>query len=227
MAPLLQLALDDLDRPQALELLARVRDDIDIVEVGTPMLMRYGLDVVGEIKRRFGDLTVLCDAKIMDAAAYEARLAFDAGADWVTFLALTEDASVADLVAAAESGGRVMADLICVPDLAARARTLAGLGVDCLAVHTGVDQQAQGRTPLDDLRTLSAAGSGVPLAVAGGITAASLPDYLALDPAIVIVGSGITRATDPVTAARELRGVLDKSSVLDKSRILDERGPTR
>jgi 3-hexulose-6-phosphate synthase len=84
----------------------------------------------------------------MDAAYYEAALSFEAGADYVTFLALTDDESVAECVRAAHDyDGLVVADMICVPDLPARARELAALDLDLLAVHTEIDQQALGRTP--------------------------------------------------------------------------------
>jgi 3-hexulose-6-phosphate synthase len=206
----LQLALDDLSRDDALALLGRVRQHIDIAEIGTPMLMRYGMSIVRAVKQGFPDLDVLCDAKIMDAAEYEAGLAFAAGADYVTILAVTDDLSVAGCVRAARARGRkVMADMICVPDLAGRARVLADLGVDVIAVHTGVDQQARGRTPLDDLRVLAGSVRHVPLAVAGGIGRATAPAYLALRPSILIVGSGITRAADPAAEARALRAVID------------------
>jgi 3-hexulose-6-phosphate synthase len=75
-------------------------------------------------------------------------------------------------------------------------------------VHTGVDQQALGRTPLDDLRILAAGGTGVPLAVAGGISRSSAADYLALRPHIVIVGSGITGAADPAAEAARLHEII-------------------
>ena len=44
------------------------------------------MEPVRRIKERFPCLEVLCDTKIMDAGAYEARLAFEAGADYVTVL---------------------------------------------------------------------------------------------------------------------------------------------
>lgn len=209
-APRLQLALDDLDRRDVVPLLERVAEYIDIVEVGTPLVIRYGLDLVSDIKRRFPAVEVLCDAKIMDAAHYEASLAFEAGADYVTVLALTDDSSITGCVrAATQHGGKVMADLICVTDLAARAAELEHLGVDVVAVHTGVDQQAHGRTPLGDLRILATSGLTVPIAVAGGITCDTAADYLRLDPSILIVGSGITGAADVVAEAARMRGVLD------------------
>lgn len=209
MTALLQLALDDISREDIFGLLERVHDVVDIIEVGTPLLMRYGVGIIADIKRRHPDAVVLSDAKIMDAAYLEAKLSFEAGADYVTILALTDDGSVTGAVQAArECGAKVVADMICVPNLAERARLLAELGVDVLAVHTGVDQQALGRTPLDDLRTLSASGAGVPLAVAGGINAGTLPAYLKLGPAIVIVGGGITGAEDPAAEASRLARII-------------------
>ncbi len=210
MTARLQLALDDLSHQDVLTLIGRVREHIDIAEIGTPLLMRYGMSIVRAVKQAFPDLDVLCDAKIMDAAQYEADLAFAAGADYVTILAVTDDLSVAECVRAARARGRkVVADMICVPDLAARGRALEDMGVDVIAVHTGVDQQARGRTPLDDLRVLAASVRRVPLAVAGGIGRASAPDYLALGPAILIVGGGVTRAADPVAEVRALREAID------------------
>lgn len=207
---LLQLALDDIPAEDALALLDQVDGAIDIVEVGTPLLMRYGVGIITEIRQRHPGLALLSDAKIMDAAHLEARLSFDAGADYVTILALTDDGSVVEAVRAAEEcGGKVVADMICVPDLVGRARRLAELGVHVLAVHTGVDQQAAGRTPLDDLRTLTDGGIGIPLAVAGGISRATIAEYLALDPAVLIVGGGITSATDPAAEAAHLAEIIE------------------
>ena len=102
-----------------------------------------------------------------------------------------------------------MADLICVPDLVARARRLQELGVHVVAVHTGVDQQALGRTPLDDLRALAESDLVVPLAVAGGVTSETAGDYLALKPDILIVGGGITGAPDPAAEAVRLRQLIE------------------
>ncbi len=203
---LLQLALDDLSAEEVFSLLDEAAPCVDIIEVGTPLLMRYGVSLIAEIKRRHPRSKVLSDAKIMDAAHDEAALSFDAGADYVTILALTDDGSVGEAVRAASEyeGRQVVADMICVPDLTARAHQLAALGVDILAVHTGVDQQARGRTPLEDLRVLVAAGTGVPLAVAGGISRDTVAGYLELGPQIVIVGGGITHHPDPAAEAAYL-----------------------
>lgn len=201
----LQLALDDIDFDRAIALTEQIQKNIDIIEIGTPFLMEYGMYAVREFHKRFPDLEILCDGKIMDAGSYEARLAYAAGADYVTVLAVTDDQTIADTVAAAKScGKKVMADLICVSDLPARVSRLEELGVDVIAVHTGVDQQAQGRTPLDDLRELKRCVTHTAVAAAGGIHTSTLKDYLNYGPEIIIVGSGIVHAADPLAASAEL-----------------------
>lgn len=207
----LQIALDDISMQEALSLLEKVQNYVDIVEIGTPFIMEYGMHAVRTVKQTFPQLEVLCDGKIMDAGTLEAETAFQAGADYVTVLGVTDNLTIAEVVEVARRmQKKVMVDMICVADLQNRLKTMEDLGVDVIAVHTGVDQQKQGRTPLDDLREMRAQVSHTPLAVAGGVNAASLPAYLAYDPHIVIIGGGIAHATDPVAAAKQLKEILDQ-----------------
>jgi 3-hexulose-6-phosphate synthase len=201
----LQLALDDITIDEAVALLDRVHPLIDIVEVGTPFLIEDGLRPVREFRARYPDLPVLADVKIMDAGHYEARQAFAAGAAYVTVLGVTDLLTVKGcLEVAADFGGTVVADMICVPDLPDRIRQLEDLGLTALAVHTGVDQQAAGRTPADDLKVMKAVAQRSELFVAGGITPATMAQYIRLGADVAIVGSGIRHAADPVKAAEEL-----------------------
>ena len=205
MSTKLQVALDDMKLEDALRLVEKIRRSIDIVEVGTPFMMEYGMEAVRSLRERFPDLEILCDGKIMDAGGFEAELMYRAGADYVTVLAVTDDLTIADAVAAAKKyGKKVVVDMICVPDLKSRIGRVEELGVDVIAVHTGVDQQAAGRTPLDDLREMRACVKHAAIAVAGGINSATLSDYLAYAPEIVIVGAGIAHAGDPAREAEAL-----------------------
>lgn len=202
----LQLAMDTLSLEEALALLPQVAPYIDIAEVGTPLVYRSGLEALRQLRAAFPDLYLLCDGKIMDAGAYESGEQFEAGANCVSVLAVTDDATIAACVSEAKRwGGEVSADTICVGDLAARVARLEELGVDYISVHTGVDMQAQGRTPLDDLREIKRCAKRAKISVAGGITVETLPDYLALEPDVIIVGGGILGRPDPVEAARQLR----------------------
>ena len=208
----LQLALDDISLPEAIGLGDKVREYVDIMEIGTPFIIEYGMAPVREFKARFPGLEVFADTKIMDAGEYEARSAFAAGADYVTVLGVTDLATVEGcLKTAAAYGKTVVVDMICVSDLPSRIAQLERIGVKALAVHTGVDQQAAGRTPLGDLKIMKTHSQSSTIFVAGGITTKTLPGYIDLGADVAIVGSGIRHAADPVGEARAFRELIRRA----------------
>lgn len=205
----LQLALDDIALGDAIELAEKVRAYVDIVEIGNPLIIAEGLAPVRELKARFPGVEVLADAKIMDAGAYEARSVFAAGADYVTAMGVTDLATIEGcLKAACEFGRTVVVDMMCVADMMERIAQLERIGVTALAVHTGVDQQAAGRTPLGDLTLMKAHSRSSTLFVAGGITLGTLPCYIAAGADVAIVGSGIRHAADPAGEAKAFHDLI-------------------
>ena len=204
----LQLALDELTLPEALVFIDKVVDDVDIIEVGTPFLIREGVNAIKVIKEKYPHKEVLVDAKIMDGGHFESQLLFDAGADYVTVLGVTDLLTIQSCICAAKEAGKQVVDMICVDDLPARVRLLEEAGADMLAVHTGTDQQAAGRKPIDDLITMLKARRKARIAVAGGISSQTVKDYALLGPDVVIVGSAITHAADPADEARKISQVL-------------------
>ncbi|MCY3574280.1 MAG: orotidine 5'-phosphate decarboxylase [Chloroflexi bacterium] len=200
--PKLQLALDgELDA--ALEILAETRPFIDIAEVGTPLIYREGLRALRQIHALHPDLSLLADLKIMDAGEQEAAIAFSAGADIVTALALANDATIAGAARAARNyGKRVMADMMQVANPLARGRQLLGLGCDFLCLHRAHDLQAAQAAPYAWLAQLRSKMPAAQLAIAGGITLDALPYILPCQPQVIIVGSAITQSSEPAGMAR-------------------------
>lgn len=206
----LQLAMDDLSLKQAVEKLEELKDLIDIAEVGTPMILEYGNEAVRLLRERFPELTILADTKIMDGGYYEAAAAFRAGANLITVLGAADSATIKGCVQAAkEAGGQCVVDMICVEDLTRRTQEAEALGADVIAVHTGVDRQASGATPLQDLQTIQQAARQARVSVAGGITAETVLQYKQQNPAIVVVGGGILHQKNPYRAAAAIREALD------------------
>lgn len=200
----LQLALDGGLRP-SLDVLRAAAESIDIAEIGTPLIYREGMLAVRELRAAFPKLTLLADLKIMDAGEEEARIAFDAGADIVTVLGVTNDSTVRGAVAAARAAGKaIMIDMMQVADLVERGQALVAMGCNLLCVHTAYDLQRDGHSPLAHLTMLREAMPQAQLAVAGGISLETIDAIVRLSPAVVVVGSAITRADDPAAMARAL-----------------------
>lgn len=189
----LQLALDLVNIPQAIEVVSQVADHVDVVEIGTPVVINEGLRAVKELKEAFPNVTVLADLKIMDAAGYEVSQAAAAGADIVTILAVAEDESIKGAVAEAKKQNKqILVDMIAVKDIKARAQELDEFGVDYICVHTGYDLQAVGKNSFEDLKAIKSVVKNAKTAVAGGIKLETLPEVIAAQPDLIIVGGGIT-----------------------------------
>lgn len=200
----LQLALDGELQPSLAVLLAAA-PYVGIAEIGTPLIYREGVDAVRKVRAAFPQSVLLADLKIMDAGEEEAGIAFDAGADIVTVLGVTNDSTVRGAVAAARRVGKeIMIDLMSVADPVERGHELLAMGCDYLCIHTAHDMQGAGHTPLDALTQLRRELPDALVAVAGGINRSTIDSIAALKPDVVVVGSAITKAADPADAARTL-----------------------
>lgn len=207
----LQLALDLVNIPEAIEVVKEVEEHIDIVEIGTPVVINEGLKAVKEMKNAFPNLTVLADLKIMDAAGYEVSQASEAGADIITILGAAEDQSIKGAVEEAKKRGKqILADMIAVQDIETRAKELDELGVDYICVHTGYDLQAVGKNSFEDLATIKNVVKNTKTAVAGGIKLETLPEVIKQKPDLVIVGGGIATQDDKHAAAKSIKELINK-----------------
>jgi 3-hexulose-6-phosphate synthase len=205
----LQLAIDLVDTQGAIELVKQVGQYIDVVEIGTPVVINEGLRAVKEMKATFPNLTVLADLKIMDAAGYEVSQAAAAGADIITILGAAEDESIKGAVEEAKKQGKqILVDMIAVKDIATRAKELDELGVDYICVHTGYDLQAVGQNSFEDLATIKSVVKNAKTAVAGGIKLETLPEVIKAQPDLVIVGGGITGQEDIKAVAAQMQNMI-------------------
>jgi len=208
----LQLALDSSNSREAKRILEQVSDLVDIVEVGTPLLMKEGVKVVTEIKNAYPQLEVLADLKIMDAGDIEAGIGFEAGADIVTVLGVAHDVTIRRAVNQARTlSKKVMIDLIAVGDVRGRINQIEAIVPDYCCVHTAFDLQDHGVHPLREIQLVQSALKRAEMAVAGGINPEILPDIIAYGPAVVIVGGFITNHLEPRQAALEIRELLTYS----------------
>lgn len=202
----LQLALDLVDIQGAKEVIQEVGDFVDIVEIGTPVVINEGLRAVKEIKQAFPHLQVLADLKIMDAGGYEVMKASEAGADIVTVLGVSDDATIRGAVEEArKQSKKIMVDMINVKQMEERAREIDALGVDYICVHSGYDHQAEGKNSFEELAAIKRVVKHAKTAIAGGIKLDTLPEVIQAKPDLVIVGGGITGHPDKKSAAAQMQ----------------------
>lgn len=207
----LQLALDEFKLEDALNVAEQVKDYVDIIEMGTPFMLHYGMECIKRFTEAFPDKEILCDAKIMDGGKYESDMAFDEGAAYVTVLGVTDNATIQGAMESANAHGKkAVVDMICVKDMPARIQECEKMGAHVLAVHVGTDAQALGRTPLDDLKTMKENAKNVEIAVAGGITSKTIDRYVALKPDIIICGGAIAHSDDPIKEAKAIKEAMNR-----------------
>ena len=208
----LQLALDTPDLVHELDLVGKVAPYVDLIEAGTPLLIREGIRAVREVRRRYRGRPVVADIKVIDAGEPIAELAFAAGASVVTVLGCASDEVIARVVRSAQRyDGTVMADSLSIIDIPKRAAELAKLGVASLCVNRrGLSLPNASR----EAKVAQIAGLiaqiELPVYLAGGINHDELLLLRELPLAGVIIGAAIAEAQSPVEAAKRMREILDR-----------------
>lgn len=207
----LQLALDFITMQEAKDLLEELGTSIDIVEIGTPFVIQEGIKAVQEIKHEFPSLIVLADLKIMDGGKHEANMAFEAGADIVTVLGVSDNATIKASVEQSKKHNKsVMVDMIGVQDIQKRAVEIDNLEADYICVHTAFDIQATGENPLFELQKVKSVVKNAKIAVAGGIKLKTIHEIVKEHPEIIIVGGGITGQPDRKQAALKMKEIMNQ-----------------
>ena len=187
-------------------LLEQTKGNVDIAEVGTPFIIEEGMRPVRELKKRFPEIEILADTKIMDAGELEASSAFKAGADIVTVLGVSNDETILGAIKAAKQhGGKIMIDMIAVKNLVERAKEIDAMGVDYICVHTAFDVQKSGKDPLDELKMINKVICNAKSAVAGGVKLSTIDEIVEEGAEIIVVGGAICNAENKSETAKEMK----------------------
>jgi 3-hexulose-6-phosphate synthase len=210
---LLQLALDCLEEKHTLDIINKTQKHIDIIEIGTPLIKYQGINMLRKIRKEFPKHKILVDLKTMDAGEYEATPFFAEGADFVTVLGVADKATILGVVKAAEGHkGKVIIDLIAIPNKVARIKELDDMKSHYFSIHTGIDQQHNGQTPLSDLKKVKEATTAS-ISVAGGINLDTVEAIAGLGPQIIVVGGAITGSKDPENVAKKIKACMNDKQV--------------
>jgi 3-dehydro-L-gulonate-6-phosphate decarboxylase len=203
--PLLQIALDMYDLPSALGPLQKAAAHVDVIEVGTILCLAEGMHAVRAIKSLFPQKTVLADVRIAEAGSIIARMAYDAGADWVSVVSGAAPSSFAVVLAEAQSRQKDMQIELSDGWTWEMAQRWADMGVQQVIFKRSRDLEAQGQlrwgqVDFDTIHQLHQMGFKV--TVTGGVKIDDLPLFAGVPVYIFIAGRAICGAADPAEAAR-------------------------
>ncbi len=200
----IQLALDRLTIPEAIRLAHLVESHIDWIEVGTSLIKEFGMASVREMKQAFPHKTILADTKTMDNAKYEAEISFSAGADIITVMGTAPKVTIETCMEMARRYKKqVMIDLLNTSNEQQQSLLAIEDAIFCLHISkdeqelNGKNEWQNSQIPADFLTPSHT------IAAAGGITLDSLPQLLTSGIDIAIIGSAITKATNPADAAKQ------------------------
>jgi len=203
---LLQVAID---KAENFGVIAAVRGVADIIEIGTPLLKRFGVGAITTARELCPNTPILADTKTVDGGDLEAEMAFGAGARLMTVLSSASPATHAAVGRVADRfGALVVVDTITesgkselLPAGASFPKSLAYVGV-----HSPTDARAAGDRSSAHIDAVSdIRRRGFRVALAGGLGPGNLDAVLDVAPEIVIVGSAVTGADDPRGVAKWIK----------------------
>jgi 3-hexulose-6-phosphate synthase len=204
----LQLAMDTLDSDVAMKLAASTAPYADIFEAGTPLIKSVGISIVKKLKESHPQKIILADLKSSDVGAYEANMAFTAGADIVTTQGITTLATIREVQGEADKWKRrAEVDMTGVKDPVARAKEIKESGVSLVLYHRSIDEElTQGA--LWDERAVNTVREmcnlGLDVAIAGGIHYDILPLLRGVPIYGIVIGRGITAQSNPAQVAEKI-----------------------
>ena len=206
----LQIAYDVGTYQDLVILINKIQDLIDIIEIGTPLILREGLGKISYIKKKFPDKKIIADMKIMDAGEIEADIGFDSGADIVSVLGLASMNTLLGVKTSANKKNKqVMVDMINHPDPVMHWMEILKYGLDYICLHNAHDDINNTKNMMNIIQQFSKKDKCENLALAGGIEPVMLKKIKKYQPGIVIVGSYITMSENPREATENIRKILN------------------
>ncbi|MCQ8894810.1 MAG: bifunctional 5,6,7,8-tetrahydromethanopterin hydro-lyase/3-hexulose-6-phosphate synthase [Methanolinea sp.] len=220
--PYLQVALDLVDMQKVRSVLAELpKNDHLIIEAGTPLIKRFGLSIIGEIRKVRPDAFIIADLKVLDTGNLEARMAADASADAVVISGLAPQATLEKAIAEARKTG--IYSVIDMLNVADPVKVIKALKVkpDVVEIHRAIDAEDTAHSWGDIPAIRKAAGGKLLVATAGGIRVEGVKDAIAAGADIIVVGRAITASKDVHTAADLFLERLNKEEI-DQFRVMTD-----
>ncbi len=202
--PYLEVAFDIPDWRRVEGIIRALPDhEAVIIEAGTPLVKRYGVEVCKKIHQIRPRAVVLADLKTISEGAREAKMAAEATADVASFAGVGPIEVQEEFIETCHNLG--VAPLLDTINLHDPLPVLNELSVkpDVVELHRAIDLELTDAShQWGNIREIKAAIGGGPVAVAGGIRVPKVKEAMASGAEILVVGRAITVAKDINNAAK-------------------------
>ena len=204
----LQISFDMQDLEKALSLAEKVAPFADILEVGTPLVHKEGVNAITKFKNKFPDKKIFADVKLVDRVEKTIKMFATAGADYISILAGTSNKAIQNASQAAHGAKSLIAlDLVDAYSMGQSAMDAKALDIDLIVFHQPHDE-GQLIDILDEWETVEG-NTKLPIFVAGGINKTNIEAILQLKPKGIIIGSAIVKAEDPAKEAEFFKNLIN------------------
>ncbi len=204
--PYLQISLDAPSLEGAKKVLAQLPgSDRLIIEVGTPLIKRYGTRVINDLRQVAKDSFMVADLKTLDVGKVEADIAYEDTADAVVAAGLAPPETLDAFVHEAKRLGiYAVIDMLNVEDVLKKLKSLKDFP-DIVILHRGIDQESGRTCGLERIQMIRQAfpNRKFLIAVAGGIVPETAKEALEQGADILVVGRYVTQSKDIERAVRD------------------------
>lgn len=204
--PYLQISLDPPELEKAKKVISQIPgSDRIIIEVGTPLIKRYGTRVINELRQVAKDAFMIADLKTLDVGKVEVDIAYEDTADAVVAAGLAPPETLDAFVHEARRLGIYgVVDMLNVEDPIGKLKQLKEFP-DMVIIHRGIDQETGKTLGLDLIPKMRQTfpDKRFLIAVAGGIVPETAKEALEKGADVIIVGRYVTQAKDVERAVRE------------------------
>ncbi len=220
--PYLQVALDLVDMTKVKQVLTELpENDHLIIEAGTPLIKRFGLNVISEMRKIRPNAFIIADLKILDTGNLEARMAADASADAVVVSGLAPVSTIEKAITEAKKTGIYsVIDMLNVPDPVRVIETLS-VKPDIVELHRAIDAESSAHAWGNIAQLKKAAGGKLLVATAGGIRSDVVKQAIKSGADILVVGRAITASKDIRSAAEIFLENLNREEI-DQFRVMTD-----
>lgn len=220
--PYLQVALDLVDMSKVAKVLKELpENDHLIIEAGTPLIKKFGLGIISELRKLRPNAFIIADMKILDTGNLEARMAADASSDAVVISGLAPTSTLEKAISEARKVG--IYSIVDMLNVQNPAKIIEKLKVkpDIVELHRAIDTEDTAHAWGDIAALKKAAGGKLLVATAGGIRVNVVKDALKAGADILVVGRAITASKDIKHSADEFLDKLEKEEI-DQFRVMTD-----